>query len=111
MLYEEVFDYLKEQNVYFDMVSLDCTMVENPVSDEGSHMGIDGVVRVKARLMEAGTRTGGQSSSPTTSPTTATQRRNGWKSCFCRTASCPHTTGWKLNSENTYAIFLYRQSC
>ncbi len=54
MLYEEVFDYLKEQKIYFDMVSLDCTMVENPVSDEGSHMGVDGVVRVKARLMENG---------------------------------------------------------
>ena len=52
MLYEEVFDYLKEQKIYFDMVSLDCTMVENPVSDEGSHMGVDGVVRVKARLLE-----------------------------------------------------------
>lgn len=58
MLYEEVFDYLKEQNIYFDMVSLDCTMVENPVSDEGSHMGIDGVVRVKARLMESGNADG-----------------------------------------------------
>ena len=58
MLYEEVFDYLKEQNIYFDMVSLDCTMVENPVSDEGSHMGIDGVVRVKARLMENGNADG-----------------------------------------------------
>ena len=52
MLYEEVFGYLKEQKIYFDMVSLDCTMVENPVSDEGSHMGVDGVVRVKARLLE-----------------------------------------------------------
>ncbi len=52
MLYEEVFEYLKEQKIYFDMVSLDCTMVENPVSDEGSHMGVDGVVRVKARLLE-----------------------------------------------------------
>lgn len=58
MLYEEVFDYLKEQNIYFDMVSLDCTMVENPVSDEGSHMGIDGVVRVKARLMKSGNADG-----------------------------------------------------
>lgn len=58
MLYEEVFDYLKEQKIYFDMVSLDCTMVENPVSDEGSHMGIDGVVRVKARLMENGNADG-----------------------------------------------------
>ena len=58
MLYEEVFDYLKEQNIYFDMVSLDCTMVENPVSDEGSHMGIDGDVRVKARLMESGNADG-----------------------------------------------------
>lgn len=58
MLYEEVFDYLKEQKMYFDMVSLDCTMVENPVSDEGSHMGIDGVVRVKARLIANGNADG-----------------------------------------------------
>ena len=58
MLYEEVFDYLKEQKIYFDMVSLDCTMVENPVSDEGTHMGIDGDVRVKARLMENGNADG-----------------------------------------------------
>ena len=58
MLYEEVFDYLKEQKMYFDMVSLDCTMVENPVSDEGSHMGVGGVVRVKARLIANGNADG-----------------------------------------------------
>lgn len=58
MLYEEVFDYLKEQKMYFDMVSLDCTMVENPVPDEGSHMGVDGVVRVKARLIANGNADG-----------------------------------------------------
>ena len=54
MLYEEVFDYLKREKIYFDMVTLDCTMVENPVSDEGSHMGIDGDVRVIKRFAENG---------------------------------------------------------
>ena len=54
MLYEEVFDYLKQEQIYFDMVSLDCTMVENPVSDEGTHLGIDGDVRVLKRFRENG---------------------------------------------------------
>lgn len=54
MLYEEVFDYLKKEQIYFDMVSLDCTMVENPVSDEGTHLGIDGDVRVLKRFRENG---------------------------------------------------------
>ena len=40
------------------MVSLDCTMVANPVSDEGCHMGVDGCVRVLARLTENGNADG-----------------------------------------------------
>ena len=54
MLYDEVFDYLKQQKICFDMVSLDCTEVENFVPDEGFHMNIDGDVRVIKRLAENG---------------------------------------------------------
>ena len=58
MLYEEVFDYLKRQKIYFDMVSLDCTMVDTPAPEKCSHMGVDGDVYVKARLMENGNADG-----------------------------------------------------
>ncbi|MBE7063280.1 MAG: hypothetical protein IJN25_07120 [Clostridia bacterium] len=48
--YEEVFDYIKDSKHTFDLVSLDCTNVDIPASDEGYHMGIDNITRVLKRL-------------------------------------------------------------
>lgn len=53
-LYEDVFDYLSENHIKLDLISLDCTMVNNPVKDTGSHMGFDGCNRVVLRLKELG---------------------------------------------------------
>lgn len=52
--YEEVFDFIKENKKYFDLISLDCTNVDIPISDQGSHMGIDNINRVVERLKSIG---------------------------------------------------------
>ena len=53
--YEEVFAYLQEKKVRLDMVSLDCTNVDIPISDEeGCHMGFPNIARVLERLEEIG---------------------------------------------------------
>ena len=52
--YEEVFDFIKDKGFTFDLVSLDCTNVDIPISDEGSHMGIDNIQRVVKRLQDMG---------------------------------------------------------
>ncbi len=49
---DEVWDYLKNSNLHFDMISLDCTNVEIPISDNGSHMGLENISRVVKRLEE-----------------------------------------------------------
>lgn len=51
---DEVFDYLKENSVVPDLVTYDCAYVDAPVADTGSHMGIENVRRVMARLKELG---------------------------------------------------------
>lgn len=56
--YDEVFTYIKEHGIVFDMVSLDCTNIDIPITDEGSHMGLDNVGRVLNRLEEIGAVTG-----------------------------------------------------
>jgi len=38
--YDEVFEYIKDKGIVFDLASLDCTNIDIPISDEGSHMGI-----------------------------------------------------------------------
>ena len=53
-LYESVFRYLEEHHIVLDMISLDCTNMDIPISDEGSHMGFDQIVRVLARLASIG---------------------------------------------------------
>lgn len=50
--FDEVFEYLKNENVRFDMISLDCTNVNIPISDNGSHMGIDNIKRLVIKLEE-----------------------------------------------------------
>jgi len=52
--YEEVFDYLKEQQIVPDMISFDCTYGDIPASDESSHMGLDNIFRVVDKLRENG---------------------------------------------------------
>ncbi len=52
--FDEVFDYIKENNIHFDMITYDCTNVDIPEHDKGSHMGIPNIERVTARLKEMG---------------------------------------------------------
>lgn len=52
--YEEVFTYLREHNITLDLISMDCTNVDIPISDEGSHMGLSNIKRLLARLTKDG---------------------------------------------------------
>ncbi len=51
--FEEVFDYIAQNKIEFDMITFDCTNVNLPASDEGGHMGIANIERVRARLSDA----------------------------------------------------------
>ena len=48
--YDEVFDFIKEKKTVFDFVSLDCTNVDIPIPDTGSHMGFSNINRVVEKL-------------------------------------------------------------
>ena len=50
----ETFAFLQKKGFRFDLVSLDCTNVDIPISDEGSHMGLDQIQRVLERLSAMG---------------------------------------------------------
>lgn len=52
--YDEVFDYIRNKGFVFDLVSLDCTNIDIPISDEGSHMGVDNINRVIKKLEDIG---------------------------------------------------------
>ncbi len=52
--YEDVFNYIEKNKIVFDMISLDCTNVDIPISDEGSHMGFPNIERVLHRLCAIG---------------------------------------------------------
>ena len=52
--FEEVFDYIKEKKLYFDMISLDCTFAHLPSKESSSHMGLDTDQKVLERLREIG---------------------------------------------------------
>ena len=52
--FEEVFSYLEEKGVRLDMISMDCTNVDIPVSDEGRHMGLPNIGRLLTRLTAIG---------------------------------------------------------
>lgn len=52
--YEEVFDFIEKRGFRFDLVSMDCTNVDIPINDEGTHMGIDNIRRVLERLTALG---------------------------------------------------------
>ncbi len=51
---DEVFEYIKKNSIRFDMMSLDCTNVDIPVSDAGSHMGFPNIARVVEKLRALG---------------------------------------------------------
>ncbi len=55
IFFEEVFEYLREQKIYLNALSLDCTMVSNPIPDDATHMGVAGNVKVVEKLRENGT--------------------------------------------------------
>ena len=52
--YEEVFAFLQEKQLRFDLISMDCTNVEIPIADTGSHMGFPNINRVVQRLEQIG---------------------------------------------------------
>ena len=52
--YDEVFEYIREKKIRFDLVSYDCTNVEIEISDRGGHMGLPNIRRVDAKLAEMG---------------------------------------------------------
>lgn len=52
--YEEVFDYIQKNRIRFDLISLDCTNVDIPVSNTGSHMGVPNILEVVQRLTDMG---------------------------------------------------------
>ena len=51
---EEVFEFLSERKVSIDLLSMDCTNVDIPISDEGSHMGFPNIERLIERLTSLG---------------------------------------------------------
>lgn len=52
--YEDVFEYIREQKLRFDLISYDCTNVDIEISDRGTHMGLPNIRRVDQRLKEMG---------------------------------------------------------
>lgn len=52
--FEEVFDYIRENKLVFDLVSLDCTYVDLPCPANNHHMGFDSIGKVLSRLEAMG---------------------------------------------------------
>lgn len=52
--FNEVFDYIEDKEIVFDLISLDCTNIDIPISDEGSHMGLDNIERLIMQLEKIG---------------------------------------------------------
>ena len=51
---EDVLGFMETKKLKFDMISFDCTNVDIPISDEGSHMGLDNIERLMKKLSEMG---------------------------------------------------------
>ena len=51
---DETLDYIKDNKIIFDMISLDCTCVDIPAEDTASHMGLDNIGRLLKVLKEFG---------------------------------------------------------
>ena len=52
--YDEIFGYIEEKGFVFDIASFDCTNIDIPITDEGTHMGIENINRVVKKLEEMG---------------------------------------------------------
>ena len=52
--YDEVFEFIKKNNIKFDLVSLDCTNVDIPIDDTDTHMGLPNIRRVVKKLRVIG---------------------------------------------------------
>lgn len=52
--YDEVFDYIQNNEYVFDLISLDCTNVDIPIPDEGTHMGLENIGRLINKLKQIG---------------------------------------------------------
>ena len=52
--FDEVITYLKDNKIKLDMISLDCTNIDIPIPDNGSHMGLENIGRLTSVLVENG---------------------------------------------------------
>ena len=52
--FEQTFDFIEKNGFVFDLVSYDCTNVDIPISNEGSHMGIPNDLAARERLLSIG---------------------------------------------------------
>ncbi len=52
--FDEVFDFIAKSTICFDMISMDCTNVDIPIPDTGSHMGFPNIERAVERLRTLG---------------------------------------------------------
>lgn len=50
--FPDVFDFIKEKAYRFDLVTMDCTNIDIPISDESSHMGLPNIHRCLEKLAE-----------------------------------------------------------
>ena len=50
--FPDVFDFIKEKAYRFDLVTMDCTNIDIPISDESSHMGLPNIHRCLEKFAE-----------------------------------------------------------
>ncbi len=53
-LHREALDYIEISGLCFDLISYDCTNVDIPISDDGTHMGIPNILRLDEALTRMG---------------------------------------------------------
>ena len=52
--FDEVIAYLKDNQIKLDMISFDCTNIDIPIPDSGSHMGLENIERLANILSDNG---------------------------------------------------------
>jgi phosphoribosyl 1,2-cyclic phosphate phosphodiesterase len=52
--YDEVLNYIEKEQIRFDFVTLDCTNIDIPIADDGTHMGLDNIARLMKKLETIG---------------------------------------------------------
>ena len=52
--FDSVFEFIKEKQIKFDLVTMDCTNIDIPIPDTGSHMGLPNIRRCFEKLTELG---------------------------------------------------------